>query len=143
MKNKLYKKQREKGIIRVGEVMFIVTGDEYARYYAELERKKYIQRQERGRNIPYEIAISDGLPIDILSATSPTSVEDEAENGILIELMLQTLTKLNKSDKQLIKWLYYDEMTTREIAEFLCVNQSTIVRRHASIIREIKKFMRI
>ena len=143
MKNKLYKKQREKGTIRVGEIMFIVTGDEYAKYYAELERKKYIRREERGRNIPYELAISDGLPIDILSATSPTLVEDEAEKNILIELMLQAIAKLGKSDKKLIKWLYYDEMTTRQIAELLCVNQSTIVRRHAFIIKKIKKILRI
>lgn len=143
MKNKRYKKEREKGTIRIGDVMFIVSGDDYAEYYAELERKKYTRRQEKGRKISYEKAFENGLPIERLISNPPTSVEEEVEKNILIENMLQAIAGLKKSDKKIIMWLYIDEMTTREIAEFLCVNQSTIVRRHALIIKKIKKFMRI
>jgi hypothetical protein len=71
MKNKRYKKQREKGTIRIGDVMFIVTGEEYAEYYAELERKKYLRRKEQGKKLSLEKAIVDGLPIDILSSNPP------------------------------------------------------------------------
>ena len=71
MKNKHFRKQRKKGTIRIGDVMFIVTGDEYAQYYAELERKKYVRRQEQGKRISYEKALEDGLPIERLSANPP------------------------------------------------------------------------
>lgn len=143
MKNKRFKKQREKGTIRIGDVMFLVTGDEYSEYYAELERKKYISRKEKGRNISYETAIKDELPIDILSATPPISVEDEAEKNILIEVMLKAIAKLNDSEKKLIKWLYFDEFTTREIAEIIGVNHSTIIRKKAFVLERIKNIMRL
>jgi RNA polymerase sigma factor (sigma-70 family) len=117
MKNKLYKKQREKGTIRIGDIMFIVTGEEYAEYYAELERRKYISRKERGRNISYETAIKDELPLDVLSATPTISVEDEAEKNILIEQMLKAIGQLDEFEKTIIQLLFFNGMSLRELSK--------------------------
>lgn len=141
MKNECFKKQRERGIIRIGDVMFIVTGDEYAQYYAELERKKYIRKEERGKKISYEKAVEDGLPLERLSANPPVSVEDEAEKNILIESMLKAVGQLDESEKTLIQLLFFDEMTIREAAKVLRVDHTTIVRRKLNLLTKIKKMM--
>jgi len=141
MKNTCFKKQRKKGTIRIGDVMFIVTGDEYAQYYAELERKKYVRKQERGKKISYEKALEDGLPIDQLSANPPISVEEEAEKNILIEQMLEAIGQLKESEKTLIQLLFFNEMTTREAAKVLRVDHSTIVRWKSDLLLKIKKMM--
>lgn len=141
MKNKRFRKQRKKGTIRIGDVMFIVTGDEYAEYYAALERKKYVRKQECGKKISYEKALEDGLPIERLSANTPMSVEDEAEKNILIECMLNAIGQLNKSEQTLIQLLFFYELTTREAAKVLQVDHSTIVRRKSDLLMKIKKMM--
>ena len=141
MKNTCFKKQRKKGTIRIGGVMFIVTGDEYAQYYAELERKKYVRKQEQGKRISYEKALEDGLPIERLSANPPSSLEEEAEKNILIERMLKAVGQLDGSEKTLIHLLFFDEMTTREAARLLGVDHSTIVRRKSDLLKKIKKMM--
>ena len=141
MKNACFKKQRKKGTIRIGDVMFIVTGDEYAQYYAELERKKYVRKQERGKKISYEKALEDGLPIEQLSANPPISVEEEAEKNILIEQMLEAIGQLKESEKTLIQLLFFNEMTTREAAKVLRVDHSTIVRWKSDLLLKIKKMM--
>ena len=141
MKNKRFRKQRKKGTIRIGDVMFIVTGDEYAEYYAALERKKYVKKQEFGKKISYEKALEDVLPIERLSANPPMSVEDEAEKNIMIECMLNAIGQLNKSEQTLIQLLFFNELTTREAAKVLQVDHSTIVRRKSDLLIKIKKMM--
>jgi RNA polymerase sigma factor (sigma-70 family) len=141
MKNKRYKKQREKGTIRIGDVMFIVTGEEYAEYYAEIERKKYIRRKERGRNISYEMAIKDELPIDILSATPSISVDDEAEKNILIDQMLKAIGQLDETDRSLIQLLFYSSYSLREVSRRIGMPLTTLHRNRERIFKEIKKLM--
>ena len=141
MKNKLYKKQREKGTIRVGEVMFVVTGEEYAQYYAELERKKYIRRQEKGRNISFELAIKDGLPIDILSGTPPISIEEEAIKNILIERMLKAIGQLEKTDRSLIQLLFFNGISLRELSKKTSIPLMTLHDRRVRILKKLKKII--
>lgn len=143
MKNKVYKKQRERGTIRIGDVIFLVTGVEYAEYYAELERKKYVRRQERGKRISYEKAIEDGLPIDLLSANPSVSVEEEAEKNILIELMLNAIEQLDAADKQLIRLLFFYEFSCREISRQLGVDEGTIRYRKNKILNKLRKVLGI
>ena len=143
MKNKVYKKQREQGTIRIGDVIFLVTGAEYAEYYAELERKKYVRRQERGKRISYEKAIEDGLPIDLLSANPSVSVEEEAEKNILIELMLNAIEQLDAADKQLIRLLFFYEFSCREISRQLGVDEGTIRYRKNKILNKLRKVLGI
>lgn len=143
MKNKLYKKQREKGTIRIGDVMFIVTGDEYVQYYAELERKKYVRKQEQGKMIPYEKALEDGLPIERISANTPISVEEEAEKNIFIEQMLKVIKQLDEADKVLIGLLFIYEFSCREIARQLRIDESTIRYRRNKILAYLRKTLGI
>jgi RNA polymerase sigma factor (sigma-70 family) len=139
MKDECYKKHRRKGTIRIGDVMFIVTGDEYAQYYAELERKKYVRRQEGGKRISYEEALEDGTPIDLLSANPQISVEEEAEKNVLIELMLNAIEQLDAADKQLIRLLFFYEFSCREISRQLGVDEGTIRYRKNKILQKLRK----
>jgi RNA polymerase sigma factor (sigma-70 family) len=143
MKNKVYKKQREQGTIRIGDVIFLVTGAEYAEYYAELERKKYVRRQERGKRISYEKALEDGLPIDLLSATPSVSVEEEAEKNVMIELMLNAIEQLDVADKQLIRLLFFYEFSCREISRQLGVDEGTIRYQKNKILNKLRKVLGI
>jgi len=141
MKDKRYKKQRDKGTIRVGDVMFIVTGEEYAEYYAELERKKYIRKQERGKKLSYEKALEDGLPIERISANPPISVEEEAEKNILIECMLKAIGQLDESDQTLIQLLFFDGVSMREVSRKTGIPLTTLHRNRVRILSRIKKLM--
>ena len=141
MKNVRYKKLREKGTIRIGDVMFIVTGDEYAQYYAELERKKYARKLERGKRVSYEKALEDGLPIERLAANPPISVEDEVEKNILIESMLIAIGRLNESDKTLIQLLFFNGVSMREISRRSKIPLTTLYDTREHILKKLKKLM--
>lgn len=141
MKNKRYKEQREQGTIRIGGVIFVVTGEEYAEYYAELERKKYVLRQERGKKFSYEKAFEDGMQIDRLSSSLPISVEEEAEKNILIERMLKAIGQLDESEKTLIQMLFFDDISMRELSRRLNVPLTTLHDNRVRILKKIKKLM--
>lgn len=141
MKDKRYKKRREKGTIRIGEVMFNVTGEEYAEYYAELERKKYARKQERGKKLSYEKALEDGVPIERLTANPPISVEEEAEKNILIEHMLKVIEQLDESDKTLIQLLFFDGISMREVSRRTGIPLTTLHDNRVRILKRIRKLM--
>ena len=141
MKNTCFKKQRSKGTIRIGDVMFIVTGDEYAQYYAELERKKYVRKQEQGKRISYEKALEDGLPIERLSANPPVSLEEEAEKNILIERMLKAVGQLDESERTLIHLLFFSDISMREISRRIKIPLTTIYDNRERILKKIKILM--
>ena len=141
MKDKRYKKQREKGTIRIGDMMFTVTGEEYADYYAELERKKYVRKQERGKKLSYEKALEDGLPIERLSSNPQLSVEEEVEKNILIEHMLNVIGRLDESDKTLIQLLFFDGISMREVSRRTGIPLTTLHDNRVRILGRIKKLM--
>lgn len=141
MKNKVYKKKREEGTIRIGDVFFIVSGEDYAEYYADLERKKYIRRQERGRKISYEKAIEDGLPVERLSSNPQISVEDEAETNILIEQMLKAIGQLDEFERTLIQLLFFNGISLREVSRRIGVPVMTLHDNQVRIFKKIKKLM--
>lgn len=142
MKDRKHKKQRKEGTIRIGDIMFIVSGEEYAAYYAELERKKYIRKQERGKKLSYEKALEDGLPIERLSANPPISVEEEAEKNILIECMLKAIGQLDESDQTLVQLLFFDGVSMREVSRRTGIPLTTLHDNRVRILKRIKKFMR-
>lgn len=141
MKNNQYKKQRQTGTIRIGDVMFNVSGEEYAEYYAELERKKYISRQERGKKLSYEKALEDGLPIERLSSNPQVSLEEEAEKNLLIESMLRAIGQLDKSDRDLIHLLFFNDNSMREVSRKTGIPLMTLHDNRVRIFKKIRKLM--
>lgn len=143
MKNNKYKKKRAYGVIRVGNEMFTVTGEEYAEYYRELERWKYIKRTEKGKKLSYERALEDGLPLEILSAYPSICLEQVVETSIMISIMLEALRKLEKEDQELIRLLFFEEISLRELARTLGLSLTTVFDRKTRILKKIKKIMGI
>ena len=141
MKNKQYKKKRESGVIRIGDVYFTVDGEQYADYYAEIERRKYIKRLERGKKISYEKALEEGLPLELLSSNPPISVEEEAENNILIELMLDSIGQLSEAERSLIEQLYFDGLSLREWSKKSGVPLMTLHHKKELVLKKLKKMM--
>lgn len=128
-------------VLRIDDTVFSVTREEYQEYYRELERWKYIKKQERGKKISYEKAIEDGLPIEVLACIDIDTTEVDALHAVSIGYLRHALMHLKQADRILIELLFKYELTTRKVADFLGISQSTVVYRKTKILKELKKMM--
>ncbi len=129
--------------LRIGDVLFAVSEQGYREYYRELERRKYIRRMEKGKKLSYEQAVEDALPLERMGAGEIPSPEDEIEQKILIERMLEAVELLEEDEKRLIRQLYFDGLTAREIARREGVFHGTIVYRKDKALSKLRKLMKI
>ena len=129
--------------LRVGNIVFAVSEPDYRNYYREMERWKYIKRMERGKKLSYEQAMEDEIPLELMSGDENPSVEAEVEQRILIERMLQAIGLLEEDEQRLIRQLFFDGLTVREIARREGVFHRTIVYRKDKVLNKLRKLMKI
>lgn len=129
--------------LRVGDIVFAVSEQDYRNYYREMERWKYIKRMEKGRKLSYEQALEDEMPLERMSGDECPSVEAEVEQRILIERMLQAIGLLEEDEQRLIRQLFFDGLTAREIARREGVFHRTIVYRKDKVLEKLRKLMKI
>lgn len=129
--------------LRVGNIVFAVSEQDYRNYYREMERWKYIKCMEKGRKLSYEQALEDELPLERMSGDESPSVEAEVEQRILIERMLQAIGLLDEDEQRLIWQLFFDGLTAREIARREGVFHRTIVYRKDKVLSKLRKLMKI
>jgi len=127
--------------LRIGNIVFPVSGQEYREYYRELERRKYIRRLEKGKKLSYEQAVEDGLPLERLGAGEIPSPEDEIEKKIMIERMLEAIELLEEDEKRLIRQLYFDGLPAREIARQRGITHRAVLKQRNRIVAKLKKIL--
>jgi len=135
--------QGKEYVLRIGDTVFTVREQDYREYYRELERWKYIRRMEKGKKLSYEQALEDDLPLERFLETEPYSVEAEVEKRILIEHMLSAIELLDEDEKRLIRQLFFDGLTAREIARREGVYHRAIVYRKEKALDKLRKMMKI
>ena len=128
--------------LRVGNVVFAVSEQDYQNYYREMERWKYIKRMEKGRKLSYEQVLENELPLERMCGDESPSVEAEVEQRILIEQMLQAIGLLEDDEKRLIRQLFFDGLTAREIARREGVFHRTVVYRKDKVLNKLRKLMK-
>ncbi len=135
--------REKKFVLRIGNIVFTVSPQNYREYYKEVERWKYIKRIEKDKKLSYEQALEDELPLEKLGAINSPSPEDEVEQKILIERMIKTIELLEEDEKRLIRQLFFNGLTVREIARREGVYHGTIVYRKDKVLNKLRKHMKI
>ena len=70
-------------------------------------------------------------------------VEKKAVYKVLIERLYDCLIFLPESDRELIKMLYFENMTERECAEILCVSQQNLHKKKQRVLFKLNKLLNL
>ena len=68
-------------------------------------------------------------------------VEKKAVHKVLVERLYDCLIFLPESNRELIKMLYFENMTERECAEFYGISQKNINKKKAKILCKLNKLL--
>ncbi len=133
-----------KYVIYVNNKPIPVSKEVYREYWRLREQEKYLVKRAKETWI-YLDHFLDGynhntLEYDLLEDKDPTRTYSEHQNDL--DMLLEALKHLNKSEKHLIKALYFDDLSQREYSAVIGISQAEISRRHTKIIEKLRILMK-
>lgn len=139
-------------VIKIGKELVPVSEEVYQAYYKMDRRMRYLEEDVKvGKSVENpetgEITFLPSKEDSIQRLmdqgedfASEQIVEDIVSDKATLLLLQKAVAELDREEQELIKAIYYQEKTTREIAEEKEVSQPAIVKRHQKAIKKLKKY---
>ena len=129
--------------IRIENEVVDVTEEVYQAYYRMKNHEDYIDRRDREHKLAHYNALDSG-DMNGEEILSDSRVDVLAELVAEEERMAlwEALGQLKERDRELIRELYFNERTERELAEMLGVRQPAIHKRKVRILETLKIFLK-
>jgi len=129
--------------IIVKNVRIEVSEEVYRAYYKEREHEKYIDKVSRDKNISLDELIEIGFNIELNCSDIPKeSAEDEAIKNILIEQIKEKLKLLEPEELFLIKEIFENGVSERELARRTGIPVQTLNDRKKAILNKLYWLMK-
>ena len=118
------KKHRKQSVNVYGQKQLVdVPVDD--KLYAMDNREEYQRKRSKSKHISLD---------DIITA----DVIEDYEESQLLECLREALQTLDKNERQLIEYIYYQGFSERKIATILKISQPTVMRRRDKIIQKLR-----
>jgi RNA polymerase sigma factor (sigma-70 family) len=142
-KRKKYSTYRKKKFIPIQGMLIEILPTEYKSFYKEIERNKYIKRQEKNIEIfSYDGLIDkDNKNIDIIE-DKVTNIEFQIERKLEMEQLRKALMKLDDNEYKLIRALFFEDKTLREYAKNIGISHVAIQRQKERILEKLRKILK-
>lgn len=139
-------------VIKIGKELVLVNEAIYKEYYRMARRERYFQNDIKvGRTnfdsetgaITYIQNKEDSIERLIEQGTDfadEQAVEDIICDKAMLFILQEAMTELNNEEQDLLKDLYYKNLTVRQAAEKKNVSHVAIIKRHKKIIEKLKKY---
>ena len=119
-----------------------VSNETYQKFKREYDHARMLQRYE---NEVYvfsldTMATEETTGYDVI-ADLGVNVEETAVHNLMIEKLRDTMKKLDDEELDLIKQIYVDEKTQREIAAELGISQNAVNKRKIKLLNKLRKFL--
>lgn len=119
-----------------------VSKETYQKFKREYDHARMLQRYE---NEVYvfsldAMATEETTGYDVI-ADLGVNVEETAVHNLMIEKLRDTMKKLDDEELDLIKQIYVDEKTQREIAAELGISQNAVNKRKIKLLNKLRKFL--
>lgn len=122
-----------------------VTKDVYVAYYKALRRETYQIEQLQNNGVVSYNALDNGETVgeSMFSDPKSLSMEEELINKEYLKRLLMCIKKLSLDEQNLIRAIYYDNESLRELARKMNLSKSAIHYRHKQVLEKLKNYMNI
>ena len=147
-KNRHYRRIKDQNdtvisyVITVDGIDIEVTEEVFCVYAQADRRERYItEEQEKGKILSLEQLQTDGLLMVALGNTLLPSTEDEVICAEELNLLHSALQTLNPDEAILIRSLFFEGMSERQLSEWTGIPYMTIHNRKIRILMKLKILM--
>lgn len=119
-----------------------VSKENYQKFKKEHDHAKMLKKYENEVHVFSldAMATDEATGYDVI-ADSNVNVEETAVHNLMIEKLRDTMQKLNDEELNLVKQIYVNEKTQREIAAELGISQNAVNKRKIKLLNKLKKFL--
>ena len=132
----------DKLFIPIQGCLLEVVREEYADFYRDKERWRYLQKLDTKNNLISLDIFTDGEgdPLDFI-ADEAVDIEETVVNAVMADRLKAALLLLSDSEQALIWAIFFEELSEREVGARLGVTQSVVNKRKAKILRKLRKII--
>lgn len=122
-----------------------VTKEVYTAYYKALRRETYQIEQLQNNGVFSYNALDNGEIVGETMFSDPKSlsIEEELINKEYLKRLLMCIKELSLDEQNLIRAIYYENESLRELARKMNVSKSAIHYRHKQVLEKLKNLMNI
>lgn len=121
-----------------------VSKHDYTDFYKSKRRQKYIdERSVENGDFSYDMLTTDDFNGEDILIDESEPPDELAVRSVLLDKLSTCLPLLSNEESQLIKELFYNERSEREVAKIYGISQVAIHKRKNKIIEKLKKMMKI
>ncbi|HEM2542030.1 sigma factor-like helix-turn-helix DNA-binding protein [Streptococcus suis] len=120
----------------------IVDKTVYSGYWNIVNHQNYLRRREILFSVlPFSSFENDNFKLEDVLPDLTIDTEKIVETKIMLELLADSLSKLNDSEMMLIESIYFQEKTLRQVADELRTNPSKISRLRDKVLSKLKNML--
>jgi RNA polymerase sigma factor (sigma-70 family) len=136
--------------IKIGNELVSVSEEIYREYYKMRRRERYMEEDIKVGRIKVEgdkVTFVDSKEDSIqrlmeLGAdfASNQLVEDIVADKAEMQILQKAMAELERDEQELIEAIYFQNLSTREIAKQEKVSQPAVVKRHKKVLDKLRKY---
>lgn len=132
----------DKLFIPVQGCLIEVVREQYTDFYRDKERWRYPQKLDAKNSLLSldGFVDSEGNALDFI-ADETAGVEETVIHSMMLDRLNAALLLLSDDERALIRAIFFDGVSTKEIAKMENVDQSTVNRHKLKILAKLRKIM--
>lgn len=136
---------KKKYVIKIQGDLIEVSKDVYYAYF-RMERQERTQEEKQKRNavVSYDALDGDGtVGAECIADITTPSMEEMMIAKELHEKLNRAIATLPRAEWELIKAIYFDELTEETYAKSAGMSQTGVSYRHGKILSKLKLFLNV
>ena len=132
----------DKLFIPVQGCLIEVVREQYADFYKEKERWRYLKKLDTNHKLLSldGFTDSDGNVLDFI-VDEAVDVAETVVHAVMVDRLKAALPLLSDGEQTLINAIFFEELSEREVGLRLGITQSVVNKRKAKILAKLRKIM--
>lgn len=135
-------KQRDNYVIRVGAELVPVSREVYEAYHRMERRERYlIERDQDNSLILFSTLRAEDSTTDVPIKDAGVDVEEEVIKQMFLEKLPKALALLTDDEIEMIRDLYWKDLSIRELAKKTDTAKSTLLNKRDRVLAKLRKVL--
>ena len=132
----------DKLFIPVQGCLLEVMREQYTDFYRDKERWRYLQKLDTKNSLLSldRFVDDEGNALDFI-ADEMVDIAEVVTNAVMVDRLKAALSLLSDSEQELIKAIFFEELSEREVGLRGGITQSIVNKRKAKILAKLRKIM--
>ncbi len=133
----------DKLFIPVQGCLLEVVREQYTDFYRDKERWRYLQKLDTNHSLLSLEGFTDseGNALDFI-VDETVDIAETVVNAVMVDRLKAALLFLSDSEQSLIRAIFFEELSEREVGLQLGLTQSVVNKRKAKILMKLRKIVK-